>query len=42
MSLSWNASYKNFENYLRLEKSLSPNSIAAYLNDIKKLEEFFT
>ena len=42
MSLSWKASYKNFENYLRLEKSLSENSIEAYLNDIKKLEEFFT
>jgi integrase/recombinase XerD len=40
MSLSWKASFKNFENYLRLEKSLSENSIEAYLNDIKKLEEF--
>jgi integrase/recombinase XerD len=42
MSLTWKESYKNFENYLRLEKSLSGNSIEAYLNDIKKLEEFFT
>lgn len=42
MSLSWKASIKNFENYLRLEKSLSENSIEAYLNDIKKLEDFFT
>jgi integrase/recombinase XerD len=42
MSLSWKASFKNFENYLRLEKSLSENSIEAYLNDIKKLEEFIT
>ncbi|HBC80012.1 MAG TPA: tyrosine recombinase XerD [Bacteroidales bacterium] len=42
MSLSWKASFKNFENYLRLEKSLSENSIEAYLNDIKKLEVFFT
>jgi integrase/recombinase XerD len=40
MSLSWKESYKNFENYLRLEKSLSWNSIEAYLNDVKKLEEF--
>lgn len=40
MSLSWKASFKNFENYLRLEKSLSENSIEAYLNDIRKLEEF--
>ena len=42
MTLSWKESYKNFENYLRLEKSLSRNSIEAYLNDVKKLEEFFT
>jgi len=41
MSLSWNQSLRNFENYLRLEKSLSENSIEAYLNDIKKLGEFF-
>jgi integrase/recombinase XerD len=40
MSLSWKASFKNFENYMRLEKSLSENSIEAYLNDIRKLEEF--
>jgi integrase/recombinase XerD len=40
MSLTWKASFKNFENYLRLEKSLSENSIEAYQNDIKKLEEF--
>ena len=42
MSLTWKASFKNFENYLRLEKSLSENSIEAYLNDTRKLEEFFT
>lgn len=40
MSLSWKQSFKNFENYLRLEKSLSENSIEAYLNDIQKLERF--
>jgi len=40
MSSSWKESYKQFENWLRLEKSLSINSIEAYLNDIKKLEEF--
>lgn len=42
MSLSWKESLKNFENYLRLEKSLSENSIEAYLNDIHKLETFAT
>jgi integrase/recombinase XerD len=41
MSLTWKLSFKNFENYLRLEKSLSQNSIEAYLNDISKLESFF-
>ncbi len=40
MSLSWKAAFKNFENYLRLEKSLSENTIEAYLNDVRKLEEF--
>jgi len=41
MSLNWQQSFKNFETYLRLEKSLSENSVEAYLNDIKKLERFF-
>jgi integrase/recombinase XerD len=41
MSLSWKQSFKDFETYLRLEKSLSRNSIDAYLNDVSKLEEFF-
>ncbi len=40
MSLGWKESFKNFENYLRLEKSLSENSIQAYLDDIQKLERF--
>ena len=42
MSLSWKQSYRNFETYLRLEKSLSENSIEAYLNDVFKLEKYFT
>ena len=41
MSLSWKQSFKNFETYLRLEKSLSDNSIEAYLNDVYKLEKYF-
>ena len=41
MSLSWKQAIKDFETYLRLEKSLSQNSIKAYLNDIGKLEKFF-
>lgn len=42
MSLGWKQSFKNFETYLRLEKSLSENSIDAYLNDILKLERYFS
>lgn len=41
MSLGWKQSFRNFEIYLRLEKSLSENSIGAYLGDIRKLEDFF-
>jgi integrase/recombinase XerD len=42
MSLSWKQSFRDFETYLRLEKSLSENSIEAYLNDVLKLERYFT
>jgi len=38
--MKWEDSKKGFENYLRLEKSLSQNSIAAYVNDINKLMLF--
>jgi integrase/recombinase XerD len=41
MSLTWKQSFRNFESYLRLEKSLSENSIEAYLNDVVKLESYF-
>ena len=41
MGLTWKESLKDFETYLRLEKSLSPNSIEAYINDVSKLEKFF-
>jgi integrase/recombinase XerD len=42
MSLGWKDAIRNFEIYLRLEKSLSENSIKAYLDDVQKLERFFT
>jgi integrase/recombinase XerD len=42
MSLGWQQSFRNFETYLRLEKSLSENSIEAYLSDVSKLEKFFS
>ncbi|HLP74231.1 MAG TPA: site-specific tyrosine recombinase XerD [Bacteroidales bacterium] len=41
MSLTWKQSFRDFTNYLRLEKSLSENSIEAYLGDVQKLESFF-
>jgi integrase/recombinase XerD len=42
MSLTWKQSFRNFETYLRLEKSLSDNSIEAYEDDVLKLEKYFT
>ena len=41
MSLTWSKAFRDFENYLKLEKSLSHNSIEAYLDDVNKLERFF-
>ena len=41
MSLTWKQAIKDFETYLRLEKSLSENSIEAYINDINKLRKYF-
>jgi integrase/recombinase XerD len=38
--MKWEESKKGYENYLKLEKSLSQNSIAAYVNDINKLVSF--
>lgn len=40
MSLSWAQAKKDFQVFLQLEKSLSVNSIAAYENDIQKVEQF--
>ena len=38
--MKWEDSKKGFESFLRLEKSLSQNSVAAYVNDINKLMLF--
>lgn len=38
--MKWEDGKKGFESFLRLEKSLSPNSVAAYINDINKLMQF--
>ncbi len=42
MSLGWKQSFRNFETFLRLEKSLSENSVDAYMHDVAKLEKFFS
>ena len=38
--MSWERSIKEFKNYLRIEKSLSENTISSYLSDINKLADF--
>ncbi|MEO6303019.1 MAG: tyrosine-type recombinase/integrase, partial [Bacteroidia bacterium] len=40
MSKSWNVFYIRFKQYLQLERSLSKNSIEAYADDLKKLENY--
>jgi integrase/recombinase XerD len=37
---NWPAYYRRFKHYLQLEKSLSQNSIEAYADDLKKLEQY--
>ena len=39
--MNWNNVMKEFTNYLQLERSLSDNSIEAYLSDLRKLHQFF-
>ncbi len=41
MGTTWKDASRDFTIFLRLEKSLSANSIEAYLNDISKLEQYF-
>ncbi len=38
--MKWSDSKKGYENFLKLEKSLSQNSVSAYINDINKLISF--
>lgn len=38
--MNWVESKKGYESFLRLEKSLSQNSVSAYINDINKLVSF--
>jgi integrase/recombinase XerD len=39
--MKWTTTIENFKTYLTLEKSLSKNSVDAYINDITKLTTFF-
>lgn len=38
--LNWDKAISDFENYVRLEKNLSDNSIESYLRDVGQLREF--
>ena len=38
--MTWDYCIKQFEHYLKLERSLSANSIEAYLHDVLKLKQF--
>lgn len=38
--MNWQQYLKSFKNYLKLERSLSDNSIEAYLRDVEKLWQF--
>lgn len=40
--MNWQSYIKGFQAYLKLEKSLSENSVEAYINDVSKLETFFS
>lgn len=39
-SMNWDTYINQFKNYLKLERSLSDNSIEAYVHDIVKLKQF--
>ncbi len=38
--MTWPQAIQQFQGYLRLEKSLSPNSVEAYVRDVTKLQQF--
>ena len=39
--MNWNPTIKGFKSYLQLERSLSLNSIEAYIRDVEKLVQYF-
>ena len=38
--MNWSTATKGYKTYLRLERGLSANSIAAYMRDVSRLQEF--
>lgn len=39
--MNWDKTIESYRNYLMVEKSLSPNSVEAYISDIRKLLAYF-
>lgn len=40
MAVNWETLIRQFATYLRLERSLAPNTLAAYVRDVEKLQQF--
>ena len=40
MTTDWKDAVKGFGSYLRIERSLSSNSVQAYMNDVRKLSDY--
>ena len=38
--MAWDIYIQEYENYLKLERSLSPNSVEAYVHDVTKMKQF--
>ena len=38
--MSWEKSIKEFKTYLKIERSLSKNTVDSYLRDVKKITVF--
>lgn len=39
--MDWQSLFRGFKSYLRLERSLSANTIEAYIRDVEKLKQYF-
>ncbi|MEL0201685.1 MAG: site-specific integrase, partial [Flavobacteriaceae bacterium] len=38
--MAWEAIIKGYQNYLRIERGLSENTLKSYLDDLKALRQF--